>query len=285
MSIGGESFQVRSDDDSATWAAWTAQVAASSSPDSASPRLAWWRRSVRFSHLEPESAVGVPERSAAGAAALASLALLVGALSRSAALIATIAVGLVLGVVVSTWLGRRSGRRPPALQAGIVLTIVVALALIAADARGVDGLLAVLRGPMPDMLMLLVVLHGFEVVDRRTLRVHQAITFVVASYAAGLRIDDALGWWIAARGVAFFASLLLTGRPPCQQRVHAIGTRSILRSMAWVGAATIGTLALLSVVPIPDGPASLGLPALSPDERARCVAGCVGVARRFARAR
>jgi transglutaminase-like putative cysteine protease len=36
--------------------------------------------------------------------------------------------------------------------------------------------------------------------------------------------------------------------------------------MAWVGAATIGTLALLSVIPIPDGPASLGLPALSPDD-------------------
>ncbi len=263
VSIGGESFQVRNDDDAATWAAWTAEAIAH---DSASPRLAWWRRPIRSSHLEPESAVGAPERWAAGAAALASLALLVGALSRSAALIATIAVGLVLGVVVSTWLGRRSGRRPPALQAVIVLTIVVALALIAADARGIDGLLAVLRGPMPDMLMLLVVLHGFEVVDRRTLRVHQAITFVVASYAAGLRIDDALGWWIAAWGVAFFASLLLTGRSPRQLRVGVIGARSILRSMAWVGAATIGTLALLSVIPVPDGPASLGLPALSPDD-------------------
>ncbi len=138
--------------------------------------------------------------------------MLVGALSRSPALIATITIGLVLGVVVSTWLGRRSGRRPRALQAAIVLTIVGALAMIAADAQDVDGLLAALRGPMPDMLMLLIVLHGFEVVDRRTLRVHQAITFAVTSYAAGLRIDDTLGWWIAAWGVAFFASLLLTGR-------------------------------------------------------------------------
>ena len=154
-------------------------------------------------------------------------------------------MGLVLGVVVSSWLGRRSGRRPAALQAAIVLTIVVALALIAADARGIDGLLAVLRGPMPDMLMLLVVLHGFEVVDRRTLRVHQAITFVVASYAAGLRIDDALGWWIAAWGVAFFVSLLLTGRSRHQQRSASRRPVAILRSTAWVGAATIATLALL----------------------------------------
>ena len=66
---------------------------------------------------------------------------------------------------------------------------------------------------MPNLLVLLVVLHGFEVVDRRTLRVHQAITFVVAAYAAGLRIDDALGWWLGMWAVAFFASLLLTARP------------------------------------------------------------------------
>ena len=192
--------------------------------------------------------------------------MLVGALSRPPALIATITVGVVLGVVVSTWLGRRSGRRPAALQAAIVVTIVVALALIAADARGLDGLLAVLRGPMPDMLMLLVVLHGFEVVDRRTLRVHQAITFAVASYAAGLRIDDALGWWIGAWGVAFFASLLLTGRTRPVQRTGAVGVGSLTRSMAWTAAAAIGTLGLLSLIPVPDGPARLGLPALSPDD-------------------
>ncbi len=116
--------------------------------------------------------------------------------------------------------------------------------------------------------MLLVVLHGFEVVDRRTLRVHQAITFVVASYAAGLRIDDALGWWIAAWGVAFFASLLLTGRPRASSNeTGAVGTRldacdrrrgSALRRSA--------RSRCLSVVPVPDGPASLGLPALSPDD-------------------
>ncbi len=261
--VGGEPSPVRSDDEAAAWAAWTAEAV---SRDVTVRRPAWWRRPIRLSVVEPDSTVDAATRWAAGAAALASLAMLVGALSRSAGLVVTITVGLVLGVVVSTWLGRRSGRRPLALQAAIVLTIIVALALIAADARGLDGLLAVLRGPMPDMLMLLVVLHGFEVVDRRTLRVHQAITFAVASYAAGLRIDDALGWWIAAWGVAFFASLLLTGRSQPVQRTGAVGIRSLTRSLAWTAAAAIGTLALLSLVPVPDGPARLGLPALSPDD-------------------
>ena len=245
--------------------------------------MPWWRRPIGVGNrtLEPESSVGTSTRVAAGAAALASLAMLAGAISPSAALLATLAGGVILGVLVSTWVGRRSGRRPAALQVAIVATIIVAMALIAADARGIDGMLEALRGPMPQMLMLLVVLHGFEVVDRRTLRVHQAITFAVVAYAAGLRIDDALGWWIAAWGAAFFTSLLLTGRSRRDRDGRRSTAGSVVRSAAWAGAAAIGTLALLSVIPIPDGPARLGLPALSPDDAARRLAGRVGVAGRI----
>ena len=263
VSIDGEQHPVRSDDDAAIWAAWAARAVSPPDPST----VPWWRRPIGVDRhaLEPDSAVGAPPRLAACGAALASLAMLAGAISPSAILLATLAGGLILGVLVSTWVGRRSGRRPAALQAAIVVTIIVAVALIAADARGIDGMLEALRGPMPQMLMLLVVLHGFEVVDRRTLRMHQAITFAVVAYAAGLRIDDALGWWIAAWGVAFLMSLLLTGRSRRDRRRSTVDGRSVVRSMVWIGAAAIGTLALLSVIPIPDGPARLGLPALSPD--------------------
>ena len=100
------------------------------------------------------------------------------------------------------------------MQVAIVAAILVALAAIAVQAADVDGLLAALRGPLPNVLMLLVVLHGFETIDRRTLRVHLAITFVLAAYAAGLRIDAALGWWLAAWGIPFTASMLTTSRRP-----------------------------------------------------------------------
>ena len=163
------------------------------------------------------------------------------------------------------------------MQALIVAVIVAALAVIAARATEVDGLLAALRGPLPDVLMLLVVLHGFETVDRRTLRVHLAITFVLASYAAGLRLDAAVGWWLAAWGTAFAASLLTTMRRPRRRDVpdppevlpgetRRSGPGSAVttgRRIAAIAAIGVGTLALLSVIPIPDGPARLGLPALS----------------------
>jgi transglutaminase-like putative cysteine protease len=189
--------------------------------------------------------------------------MLVGALEWSTALFATIAAGIVIGVVVSLWVARHAGRRPAALQIAVALALVAALAVIADGARGVDGFLAALRGPLPHLLMLLVVLHGFEVVDRRTMRVHQAITFVVAAYAAGLRLDDALGWWIAVWGAALIASMLLTTRSAPTRRSGIPTPASALRPIAWVGAAAIATLAVLSVVPVPDGPARLGLPAQS----------------------
>jgi transglutaminase-like putative cysteine protease len=37
----------------------------------------------------------------------------------------------------------------------------------------------------------------------------------------------------------------------------------VVRPLAWIGASVVATLALLSVIPVPDGPARLGLPALS----------------------
>ena len=231
--------------------------------------------SLRIPPVETETTIGATARWTAATAAFASMAMLIGALDRSASLVAVVLASVVLGAITSLWLARRSGKRPMALQAAIVLAIVVALGAIVAQFSDVDGLLAALRGPLPDILMLLVVLHGFEAIDRRTLRVHLAITFVLASYAAGLRIDGALGWWLLAWGVPFVASLLTTSqriRPPRTAASRSSSRQPIAMSAGttarWAGsfiALGLATLGLLSLIPIPDGPARLGLPALSVD--------------------
>ena len=51
------------------------------------------------------------------------------------------------------------------------------------------GLLALLRGPLPQILVILIALHGFECRDRRTVRVGLGISAVVVMYAAGFRVD------------------------------------------------------------------------------------------------
>jgi len=242
------------------------------------------QRQIRFRSPMTETATAIAgvTRWAAAAAAFASMSMLIGALDGSSAQLALVLGAVVLGAVVSLWVAQRSGRRPLLMQMAIIAAILVAFGVIAVQAADVDGLLAALRGPLPNVLMLLVVLHGFETVDRRTLRVHLAITFVLASYAAGLRIDAALGWWLAAWAVPFVVSMLTTtrltttrlagsirGRPAHRRQPAAAGTaRATGRWIVSIGGVAVATLAVLTVVPIPDGPARLGLPALTSNARA-----------------
>ena len=228
---------------------------------------------LRTGGAETEKSITGTARWTAAVAAFVSMAMLIGALDGSFALIVAVFTSVVVGAATSLWVARRSGKRPMLMQLAIIAAILVVLAVIIAQAADVDGLLAALRGPLPNVLMLLVVLHGFETVDRRTLRVHLAITFTLAAYATGLRIDAALGWWLAAWAVPFVISIISTARRP-----HRPGERtppscrpaagSVRTAWRWVGSIVVvgaGSVAVLSVVPIPDGPARLGLPALSLD--------------------
>jgi transglutaminase-like putative cysteine protease len=302
VTTAGVRHVVRSDADAARWSARSAQ-AGREGRSTGADRTSFWRRPITPARdtVETDTSVGTGARWAAAGAALASLATLVGGLVAPAAFVALLfilAIAVAIGAAVSLRIARRTGRRPALLHAAMAVAIVLALIAIAVDARNVNGLLAVLRGPMPNLLILLVVLHGFEVVDRRTLRVHQAITFMVAAYAAGLRIDDALGWWLGAWAIAFLVSLLLTTRstPTIERsrggvrdgagthagRASRIAARTpltvgrVVRPVAWIGASIVVTLAVLSVIPVPDGPARLGLPALSVNAPAVASPGALG---------
>ncbi len=268
--------QVTDEEAAARWAAIVAQQHADDldeADDSIRRHTGSLHRQLRLrSHpTETDTAVTGTARWAAASAAIASMAMLIGALDGSAALLVAVIASVVVGAATSLWIARRSGKRPLLMQLAIVAAILVVLAAIIVQSADVDGLLAALRGPLPDVLMLLVVLHGFEAVDRRTLRVHLAITFVLASYAAGLRIDAALGWWLAAWGAPFVISMISTSSRPKRSRGRispphrpaAGSARTAARRVGSALAVGVGTLAALSVVPIPDGPARLGLPALS----------------------
>jgi transglutaminase-like putative cysteine protease len=256
---GGCHHVVRTGDDAARWAAIVAEAA-----DPADRTRA--HRRVGITASEPQTGVESPARWTAAAAAVSAAGMLVGALGWSIGIIGLTGLGLAIGSAVSIAVARRWPTRPAAVQALIAAAVLLALVGIVVSNRDVAGLLAVLRGPMPDLLLLLVVLHGFEVTDRRTLRVHLAITAVVAAYASGLRIDGALGWWLTAWGTAFVASLLLTTRvqahPASATGAARPRSRRALAPVAWTVGAVAATLALLAVVPVPDGPARLGLPAL-----------------------
>jgi hypothetical protein len=122
---------------------------------------------------------------------------------------------------------------------------------IAVQSSGIGGLLKALRGPMPDFLILLVILHGAETADRRANRVHFAVTGVITAYAAGLRIDGAVGWWMLAWSITAIAALCTTETrlPPHwngRWEGAPVGERPSRRApriAVWSAAGLIGTIA------------------------------------------
>lgn len=271
----GDTAHVRSVDDAARWATIAADLQEPDEESTASTPI--WKRTLSLSGNVGETpSVGIAPRWAAATAAAIALNMLLGALDATmlTRLIAT--AGIAAGATLAV---RFRHQEPPmGLRTAVIAIAVGALARITIQASGIGGLIDALRGPMPDLLMLLLVLHGVEATSRRTVRVHLAFTGVVVAYAAGLRIDDRVGWWMLGWGMATLAALATLSSPDEQQRSdhaalpRASPSRPALprasgkrwgRSIVWFLVATVLTFGLASLVPIPDGPASLSLPAVS----------------------
>lgn len=223
--------------------------------------LAWLRRPV-----EPDQVARASARWWAAAATLAALLMLAGSLGYGAGAHALAAVGVGLGAAVSTRTLRRGGEPPGWVRALAGAGALAAVGVVAAGAGALDGLLAVLRGPLPQLLMVLIVLHGFECRDRRTIRVALAIAAVVVMYAAGFRVDRSLGVWLAAWMLCCSVALVLLAGPAETRRpIRWTPGRAWVRPAVSLGLAAAAALGLLAVVPVPDGPAQLTLPTVIAD--------------------
>lgn len=242
-----------------TAARWAAAAPLGERPGLDAGRSPWWRTDVIAwlrRPVEPERAAGVAARWWAAAATWIALTLLVGALGYGLPAHGLTSLGVLAGAVVSSLaIGR--GDEPSAwIRAVAGVGALAAIAAVAATAGRLDGLLALLRGPLPQLLIVLIVLHGFECRDRRSIRVGVAISAIVVMYAAGFRVDALLGAWLAAWAVAVAGALALLARSASARPAHRWGR---------AGAAAAGaalTFAGLAVVPVPSGPARLTLPTL-----------------------
>lgn len=248
-------------------------------------RQPWWQRTVTLTgrRAEPDTTSTVSTRWWAAMATIVSIAMLVGALGYSLAVLVVSVAGLAAGAAVSA--RSLSTGEPPS---GLVRTLTAlgalgALVLVVAASGRLDNMLAFLRGPLPQVLIVLIVLHGFECRDRRTIRVALAISAVVTMYAAGFRVDDRVGWWIAAWTMSAAVVIAKLSRPATDPGNRAEpdpggGRRSSGRLGApaepiarWlyragaIGLAFAATVAVLAVVPVPQGPASLSLPTFLAD--------------------
>lgn len=223
-----------------------------------------WRD--RFRRVEPDATATRSARWWAAGATLVSLLMLTTSLEYAPIAHVLVLLGVLAGATVSAR-SLETGEAPSILIRSLVgLGAIAAFVLVIAASGRLDGLLAALRGPLPQLLILLIVLHGFECRDRRTARVGLGVSAVVLMYASGFRVGGDIGWWLLAWGISFGVAMaklsVPTVRSAAAQRPRPGLARTWAVRSAGVGMAGVATVGVLAVVPIPDGPARLTLPTL-----------------------
>ncbi len=261
--------------DATTAARWSAVADLGSIPAAAS------KRSPRLP-VEPETTARASARWWSAGATFVALATLHGALGYGPLVTVVVAAVVTLAAVVSARVLETGEPVPAAIRLIVALGALASFLVVAARVGPFTGLLSMLRGPLPQVLIILVLLHGFESRDRRTVRVGLGISGVVLAYAAGFRVDDAIGWWLLAWMVCFgMASSRLASPTTRRPAGDGVALRSrprgelIASRVASLALGVAATVVLLAVVPIPDGPARLTLPTFIEDAQDISVPGAI----------
>lgn len=245
----GEPELITSSDDAVRWTA----VADLGPVDEPSRRARWWRAEP----AEPETVSTVRARWWAAAASLVALLMLTGVTGGGLFASVLVAVGIVMGAVASSR-SLATGMPVPAVVRGVVgVASLLAVVVVAASSGRFDGPLEFLSGPLPQILVVLVVLHGFECRDRRSVRVGLGISAVIVMYASAFRIDDVLVWWLLAWAWSFGVAMVAVGRTDAGP-----GWSFGARGMAALGVAAAVSVGVLAIVPVPRGPAVLSFTSL-----------------------
>ena len=230
---------------------------------------------------EPETTLTPSARWWTAGATMVATTMLARALETPVAMIALVIVGTAVAAALTAHLLRAGRAVPQQWHTMLALASFAALAAIMLRPGGTASLLEMLRGPLPQLLVLLVVVYGFECSDRRTARANLAISVVVACYASGIRVDGGLGAWLAVWFVCLMIATTSIARPTGAPRAqaHRFSRAAPFGPLhhAWrrvAGLAAIGaggvamTVLVLAFVVIPAGPAGLTLPAFVDDVRA-----------------
>ena len=226
--------------------------------------LRWWQRPLGTSP-EPTRTLHPRARWAAALASAAPLVMLLDPLGYGASHVGVVLVAIAIGAACS--LGRAQQWKVARPAIGLATAGGVSAALI--DLSAVTGVAGALRFLLPQLLVVLVVLQGFECLDRRAARVSLACSAMLIAYAAGIRVDSRLSLWLAVAlvGLAVAAqSVTKVDRIRTRPAIAGRSPRTARTPLALAGAGA-AVLALLAVLPVPEGPAQLTLPSWLDDYR------------------
>ncbi len=240
-------------------------------PDRARPP--WWRRDLVRPAVEPDDRLSERARWAVALASITPLVMLLQPLGYGSIHVAVVVSAVAAGALVTARPDTASKLRRQLL--GLLAGLLVGVVLV--DIGAITGVMTAMRFLMPQLLVALCVVQGFECVERRSARVALACSALLTAYAAGVRVDPGLGTWmlLAIVGLAVAAQAITSPdrRPRTPQAEDTARTRPTrsLRSvgvrLVSVAVAIAAVVGLLAVVPVPRGPAQLNLPSWLDERR------------------
>ena len=269
----GASVAVSSDDSVAepirTWTDIARWCAAFDPRPVAPDRARWWRRSLRIRAAETKE-LSLRGRWTVAAAGAAPATMVLQALGYGPTEMTVVLAASAAAAFVSM----RTQRWLRTVRPLIGLLVAAAVGATLVDISRVTSVATSLRFLLPQSLVALVVMHGFECDDRRSARFAAACSALLTAYAAGVRIDDHLGLWLLLSGLGIAWATTEISRPdrvspaafvsPRQARRRG---RRLVPATAGLAGAALATLVLLATVPVPRGPAQLTLPSWLEERR------------------
>ncbi len=228
-----------------------------------------WRHPLRVRAHEPK-VLTRRGRWAVAAAGAAPLMMVLQALGYGPAEMGVVLAASAVAAIVSM----RAERWLRTVRPVIGLTVAAGVGATLVDISRVSSVATSLRFLLPQSLVALVVMHGFECDDRRAGRIAVACSALLTAYAAGVRIDDQLGAWLLVAGGGIAWAITEIARPDRNPRgaddpspLTRMRGRRAIPAAAGLAAAALATLVLLATVPVPSGPAQLTLPSWLEERR------------------
>ena len=276
----GSAASVQIDDDapvllptSAAVVQWCAAFEPATQPQEHIP---FWRRDLSGRNPEPDTDLHDLGRWAVAAAGITPMVMLLQPLGYGPLHMVVVIVALGIGALAT--MRTREDERTKRQLLGLLTGLVVGATLV--DPSAITGVMTAMRYLMPQLLVALCVVQGFECTDRRGARVALACSALVTAYASGVRVDSALGGYMLVAVVALAVAAQAITAPDRRVRQASDGTataQSPARSAAFRAGALVVAVAaiigLLAVVPVPRGPAQLTLPSWLSEHRVVDISG------------
>lgn len=225
----------------------------------------WWTYRVRVNCPDADPALTRRARWTIAACGAAPLVMLLQPLGYAPAQIGGTLAATAVGAITSIY----AAKRLLAIRQLVAVVTAVAVGAMLVDLSEISSVVSSLRFLLPQLLVALVVLQGFECIDKRAARVSVGCAAVLVSYSAGVRVDAELGVWLLVAVIGLAAGVRSIDRPPAPPAAsrgrRAVGHAGV--RVAGMVTCALAVLVILAVVPVPRGPVQLTLPSWLEERR------------------